>query len=154
VTSSGEGKLTPGEAIEILREMVSGGSAALEGGAEFEVFDEAGQSVFLAPLARHVRLDEDGIIWVRPIIGGYAPEAQGEPAYVFDLTVARRRALDALEIQAEPPELVLRLRSGEQARVRRVSSRTKRGLEQWDIFYYNSLNAGKQLELESLEADA
>jgi hypothetical protein len=151
--TTGGRKLTPAEALEVLRDLISGASAGLESGAELEVFDESGQSVFLAPLARHVRLDEEGIIWIRPIIGGYPPEAQGEPAYAFDLNVARRRALDTIEIRVEGSELVFDLRSKEQARVRSASPRTTPDLERWNDFYYGVLEPQHQAELDALQAE-
>jgi len=154
MTDQGSRRLTPAEAIEILQSLVSGGPAGLEGGAELEVFDEAGQSVLLAPLARHARLDEDRIIWVRPIVSGFSPQVQGEPGYVFDLHEARRRALDALAIRTDGSELVLELRSKERARVRAATGRTKSDLDLWDRFYYSVLDAHDQIELDALEADS
>lgn len=146
-------ELSASGAVEILKEMVSGGDAGLEGGAELEVFDESGRSVFLAALARHVRLDDDGIIWIRPIVGGLRPEARGEPGYAFDLSVARRRALDALKIRREGDELLLQLPSGDEAHIRRVSRRTEPDLEKWDGFFYNTLDADEQLETDLLRDD-
>jgi hypothetical protein len=148
-----ERDLSASEAVEILKELVSGGDAGLEGGAELEVFDEEGDSVFLAALARHVRLDEDGIIWIRPIVGGNRPEVKGEPARAFDLNLARRRALDATEIQREGSGIVLHLRSGELARIGRVSERTGPELKSWDSYYYGTLSSSEQLELDDLVSD-
>lgn len=147
-------RLTAAEAVEILREMVSGGRAGLEGGAEFEVLDETGRSVLLAALARQVRLAEEGIIWIRPIVGGYRPDANDAPAHAFDLNTSRRRALDALEFRCKGDEIVLWLQSGERAHIRPIGRRTKPDLEQWDRFFYNAIDADEQLEMDSLSGDA
>jgi hypothetical protein len=145
--------LTVEEAAEILKEMGSGGSAGLDGGAELEVFDAAGQSVLLAPLARHVTLDDDRIIWIRPILGAYRLGGKDAPRYIFDLNVTRRRAMDALKIWREGEEIGFLLRSGELARVRPVSGGTRPDLERWDCFFYNVLDADEQLTIESLRHD-
>jgi hypothetical protein len=64
--------------------------AELGGGAELEVSDHGGEVVFLAPLARHLQVDETGTLWVRPVVGGYRPEpGQGMPEYAFSLSAAR-----------------------------------------------------------------
>jgi hypothetical protein len=108
-----------------------------------EAFDEEGRSVFLAPLARHVRLDEEGIIWIRPIVGGYRPEARGKPGDAFDLSVARRRPLAALEIRREGDGLILQLLSGDEAHIRWVRQRIEPELEKWDRFFLQHLGCGR-----------
>lgn len=75
--------------------------------------DPGGQVVFLAPLARHHRVDENGTLWLRPVVGGYRPPpGSGMPPYAFSLHAARRRGLDAASIRHAGNELILELVSG------------------------------------------
>lgn len=82
------------ELAKVLDELLQGPGRDLSGGAELEVRDPDRTVLFLAPLARRFRIDEQGIVWVRPIVGGFEPDEAGAP-YAFNLDEARPRALDA-----------------------------------------------------------
>ncbi len=135
--------------------LLAGAGRDLEGGAELEVSDSKGEVVFLAPLARHWRIDEDGTLWVRPVVGGYRPEpGQGLPSYAFSLDAARRRGLDPVSIRLEGSELVLELYSGEVARIRPAGPKTLPQLQRWDTFYLMVLTAQEEADLDALWGDS
>ncbi|HEV2811307.1 MAG TPA: hypothetical protein VGV93_13035 [Acidimicrobiales bacterium] len=137
-----------------LAELLSGGDD-LESGAELEVHDLAGKVVFLAPLARHYRIEDDAL-WIRPVVGGYEPErAVGAPVYAFSLNEARARGLSPLEnIAVVGEELVVRTGAGQEAHIRRAGPTTMPELERWDAFFYNVLSAQEQLELDEVVGDS
>ena len=135
--------------------LLAGAGAELEGGAELEVSDRSGEVVFLAPLARHFRVDETGTLWVRPVVGGYRPEpGQGMPPYAFSLNAARRRGLDPVSVRREGLELVLELYSGEVARIRPAVPETLPELQRWDSFYLLVLTADEEADLDALWGDS
>ena len=140
-----------------LRDLVTGGSRGLEGGAELEVRDHAGTVVFLAPLARHYRLEEDlDVVWVRPIVGGYLPDQseRGVPGYAFSLNEARARALATAEVHVEADGVVFVLPSEQVARIRPAGPETRPELERWDSFVYGWLSADEEGELERVWGDS
>lgn len=141
------------ELTEVLDELLQGPGRDLSGGAELEVRDSNGKVVFLAPLARHFRIDEQGIIWVRPIVGGVELDEPGIP-YAFDLNQARPRALEAMDVTVATSEAHFQLKSGEIAVIRPASHATRSELVRWDAFYYTALTVSEQAELERLEADS
>ena len=135
--------------------LLAGSGAELEGGAELEVSDRNGEVVFLAPLARHFRIDEGGTLWVRPVVGGYRPEpGQGMPRYAFSLNAARPRGLDTVSVRREGLELVLELDSGEVARIRPAGPETLPELQRWDSFYLLVLTAQEEADLDALWGDS
>ena len=144
-----------GEWRSYLEFLLAGAGRELEGGAELEVSDRGGEVVFLAPLARHYRVDETGTLWVRPVVGGYGPEpGHGMPPYAFSLEAARRRALEPLRIRREGPELVLELYSGQSARIRPAGPETLPELQRWDSFYLLVLTAREEADLDALWGDS
>lgn len=135
--------------------LLAGSGPELEGGAELEVSDRNGEVVFLAPLARHFRIDDGGTLWVRPVVGGYRPEpGQGMPPYAFSLNAARPRGLDPVSVRQEGLELVLELDSGEVARIRPAGRETLPELQRWDSFYLLVLTAEEEADLDALWGDS
>ena len=137
-----------------LAELLGGGDD-LESGAELEVHDLEGNVVFLAPLARHYRIEDDAL-WIRPVVGGYEPErAVGAPVYAFSLNEARARGLSPLENMAVVgEELVVLTGAGQEAHIRQAGPTTMPELERWDAFFYNVLSAQEQLELDEVVGDS
>jgi hypothetical protein len=135
--------------------LLAGAGAELEGGAELEVSDRGGEVVFLTPLARHWRVDENGTLWLRPVVGGYRLElGQGMPPYAFSLDAARPRGLDPVGVRREGLELVLELDSGEVARIRPAGPETLPELQRWDSFYLLVLTAEEEADLDALWGDS
>lgn len=132
-----------------------GGGQNLQAGAELEVAEPDGNLVFLAPLARHHRLEGD-TLWVRPVVGGYEPSGDepGLPPYAFSLNQARARALSMAALRAEGNHLVLPQPSGQVARIRQASRATLAELERWDTFFYTVLSATEEAELDRLWGDS
>jgi hypothetical protein len=137
-----------------LAELLAGGED-LRSGAELEVRDPGGEVVFLAPLARHYRLD-DGAVWIRPVVGGYVPErVVGAPVYAFSLNEARVRALSPVEAMTMVgEELVMLTGTGQEAHIRPAGLATSVELERWDSFFYNVLSAREQEELDQVVGDS
>ena len=133
------------------------GGVDLEIGAELEVRDPDGTVVFLAPLARHYRIedeDDSHTLWIRPIVGGYAPEREpGEPLYAFSLNEARARALSLADVRVEDDEIVFDL--GDQvAGIREAGPETMPELERWDTFFYTVLDAEEEAALDRVWGDS
>jgi hypothetical protein len=127
----------------------------LEVGAELEVRDPDGTVVFLAPLARHYRVDpDDGVLWVRPIVGGYAPTGAGMPPYAFHLNEARARALATRDVAIAGDELVLVNDGGQIAHIRRAGPQTRPELDRWDDFVYLVLSATEEAALDEVWGDS
>jgi hypothetical protein len=148
-----------------LRQLLTGGHLGLDAGAELEVRDPAGQVVFLAPLARHHRVDETGTLWVRPVVGGPTPD-RDTPARLpdtvdpdtvdpdtFDPDVARRRGLAATKVRRVNDELIVDLRSGEQARIRPARPALLAELQRWDTWVTVALTAEQEADLDTLAHD-
>ena len=135
--------------------LLAGTGAELDSGAELEVSDRGGEVVFLAPLARHWRVDENGTLWLRPVVGGYRPDpGQGMPPYAFSLNAARPRGLDPVSVRREGLELILELDSGEVARVRPAGPQTLPELQRWDSFYLLVLTGPEEADLDALWGDS
>lgn len=140
--------------------LLAGGDAELSGGAELEVCEPDGPTVFLAPLARHWRLDPDSTpertcVWIRPVTGGYAPDPRepGDPPYVFDLAQARRRNLTFTACRRDGDTLVFDLEVGQRAVARPIHSELLPELQRWDSWYYLHLSPEEQARLDALDAD-
>ena len=141
--------------LPYLQFLLAGAGRDLEGGAELEVSDPGGEVVFAAALARHCRLDDEGILWVRPVVGGYRPApAEGMPPYVFSLNAARPRGLLAVGVGREGEDLVLELDSGQRASIRPARAETLAELQRWDDFYYLALSAEEEADLDALWGDS
>lgn len=127
----------------------------LAGGAELEVRDGDGAVAFLAPLARHYRLEEPDLVWVRPVVGGYAPERSepGVATYAFHLDRARARALSVSQLEIQGLELVAPQPSGQVARLRPAGPSTRPELERWDSFVYTVLSADDEAALDRVWGD-
>ncbi len=132
-----------------------GGGQDLLAGAELEVAEPDGTVVFLAPLARHHRLEGD-TLWLRPVVGGYEPSGDepGLPPYAFSLNQARARALSTAGLRSEGEELVLPQPSGQVARIRQARPTILAELERWDTFFYTVLSATEEAELDRLWGDS
>lgn len=132
-------------------------ASGVEGGAgaEIEVTDPGGEVVLLAPLARHHRLDENGTLWLRPIVGGYLPDpAAGVPAYAFSLEAARPRAFAPGSVRAEGEGLVALLVSGQMARIRPASPAVLGELVRWDTFCATVLTVEEETDLDAVWGDS
>jgi hypothetical protein len=135
--------------------LLAGAGKDLEGGAELEVCDPDGAVVFVAPLARHCRIDDEGVLWLRPVVGGYRPPAgEGMPPYAFSLNAARPRGLLPTDVRREGENLVLQLSSGQQARIRPAGGEALAELQRWDTFYYLELTAQEEAALDALWGDS
>lgn len=130
--------------------------ADLEVGAELEVSDPDGTVVFLAPLARHYRLEsEESVLWVRPVVGGYVPTGEpGLPPYAFHLNEARARAISIEQLSFDGEVLELRTAAGQLARIRPAGPETRPELERWDSFYYLVLSAEEEQALDAVWGDS
>jgi antitoxin (DNA-binding transcriptional repressor) of toxin-antitoxin stability system len=128
------------------------GGKELESGAELEVRDSDGTVAFLAPLARHYRVD-DGVLWVRPVVGGYEPP-EGGLAYAFSLNQARARALPLDDVRLEGEEIVVATRASQVAHIRPASPETFAELERWDTFVLTVLDAEEEAALDQVEGDS
>ena len=136
--------------------LLAGWLGDLAAGAELEVRDPDGTVAFLAPLARHYRLEDAALVWVRPVVGGYAVEAgePGAPAYAFHLDQARARALHVEGLEVAGEELVAPQPSGQVARLRAAGPATRSELERWDVFVYTVLSAEAEADLARLWGDS
>lgn len=131
------------------------GAQGLSAGAELEVAEPDGAVAFLAPLARHYRVEGD-TLWVRPVVGGYEPaeDEAGLPPYAFSLNQARARALWLGALRAVGDALVLPQPSGQVARIRQAGRATLAELERWDTFVYTVLSAEEEAELDRVWGDS
>jgi hypothetical protein len=130
------------------------GDGQLHGGAEIEARDPDGSVALLAPLARHYRVDDD-VLWIRPIVGGYAPAgAPGLPPYAFHLNEARPRALAVEALVESGEELVFRTAGGQLVRIRPAGPQTSAELERWDTFCAVVLSAEDELALDRVWGDS
>lgn len=144
------------EALERqLADLLAGGEAGIEGGAELEVRHPDGEVAFRAPLARHHRVEGTSLVWVRPIDDGYVPDRSepGQPPYAFDLDIARRRALEFTTAHSDGGAIRFELSTGQHAVVRPAGPDTLAELQRWDTYYYTVLDAGTQRELDALDHD-
>ena len=141
--------------LPYLEFLLAGAGRDLEGGAELEVSHPGGQVVFRAALARHWRLDDEGILWLRPVVGGYRPvPGEGAPPYAFSLNAARPRGLLPTDVCREREDLVFELNSGQRARIRPASGENLAELQRWDTFYYLTLTAEEEAALDALWGDS
>ena len=128
------------------------GGEELESGAELEVRDPDGTVAFLAPLARHYRI-ADGVLWMRPVVGGYEPTEGGLP-YAFSLNQARARALPLDDVRLEGGEIVMATRADQVARIRPAGPGTLAELERWDTFVLTVLDAEAEAALDEVAGDS
>ncbi|MEX2621551.1 MAG: hypothetical protein WD250_15145 [Egibacteraceae bacterium] len=138
-----------------LADLLTGGEAGLESGAELEVRHPAGEVAFRAPLARHHRVEGTSLVWVRPIDDGYVPDRSeaGQPPYAFDVDVTRRRALEFTTARIDGATIRFVLTTGQHAVVRPAGPDTLAELQRWDTYYYTVLDAETQRELDALDHD-
>lgn len=129
-------------------------------GAELLVTDPDGSDAFRAALARHFRFaDDEQVIWIRPIVGGYAPSDPTSPHdYLFSLNTARRRGLAydtaRLEAGTDGDEIVLHLITGQTARIRTAGEQARIQLWLWEEFLTTALAPDQAAELARLEEDS
>ena len=135
--------------------LLSGGHAGLDGGAELEVRHDDGSPAFRAALARHHRTEPPDLVWIRPVVGGHAPDRAeaGQPLYAFDLDLARRRGLHVTGVRSDGAELRLDLATGQTAVVRPAAPDTLAELQRWDTWYYTACDSATQRELDALDHD-
>lgn len=138
-----------------LAALLAGSGSGGDAGAEIEVTDPGGEVVLLAPLARHHRLDEDGTLWLRPIIGGYRPvPGVGMPEWAFSLEAARPRSFAPGSIRVEGEELVAHLDAGHVARIRPAGPAALSELARWDTFCATVLTADEEADLDAVWGDS
>jgi len=117
---------------------------------------DAGE-VFRAPLARHYRVDDydPQLIWIRPILGGYAPaDPSSEHDYLFHLNTARRRSLHIARATVQEDDVVLQLRNGQSARIGPATGPARTQLWLWDQFMAITLTAQQAAQLAELREDS
>lgn len=138
-----------------LADLLGGGEAGLDGGAELEVRHPDGEVAFRAPLARHHRVQGANLVWIRPIDDGYVPDRSeaGQPSYAFDLHLVRRRALEFTTARIDGGAIRFELTTGQHAVVRPALPDTLAQLQRWDTYYYTVLDAETQRELDALDHD-
>lgn len=134
---------------------LAGWLAELERGAEIEVRDPDGTVAFLAPLARHHRLDpDDDVLWLRPVVGGYVPSGGGTPPYAFHLNEARARAISTRDVSMHGDEIVFVTGTGQVAHLRPAGPETRAELDRWDDFVYLVLSAEEEAALDEVWGDS
>ncbi|WP_055531357.1 hypothetical protein [Streptomyces graminilatus] len=122
----------------------------VDAGARLVVCDPDGEEVFRAALARHSRFMDDGQgVWVRPLIGG---KATGD-GYLFNLGIARRRALQWTEARIVDGAVAMELVTGQRARVEPADAAELAELNRWEEFT-DRLTQQEELALERLDADS
>ncbi|MFD8493305.1 hypothetical protein [Amycolatopsis sp. NPDC059657] len=118
-------------------------------GAELVVTD-GGTEVFRAALARHARLEHEGLIWIRPVLpGGRDPDSQ---LPVFDPVVARRRALQISSAELTDAGLDLELVTGQHASIQPAQGDQLAILQDFDT-WMATLPADERRDLEGLRHD-
>lgn len=134
---------------------LAGWLAELECGAEIEVRDPDGSIALLVPLARHFRHDvDDQLLWLRPVVGGYAPTGPGMPPYAFHLDQARARAVSTRHARVEGDELVFVTDGDQLVHIRPAGPHTRPELERWDDFVYLVLSAEEEAALDEVWGDS
>ncbi|GJF30276.1 hypothetical protein KNE206_29760 [Kitasatospora sp. NE20-6] len=147
-----------------LTDLLAGGHTGtgdpLDAGAQIVVTDPDGTEAFRAALARHWREDEDdaNLLWIRPVVGGgLSPEP--EFGYVFNLSLARRRALHWHTAGVDDRGgVVLRLAAseggeGQRARIEPAGGAELEELARWDTFV-DMLSPEEEQALEELAEDS
>ncbi|GAA2753367.1 hypothetical protein [Kitasatospora cinereorecta] len=132
----------------------------LDAGARIVVTDLDGTEAFRAALARHWREDEDdaNLLWIRPVVGG-GPSPDPEFGYVFNLSLARRRALHWHTAGVDDRGgIVLHLVApdggeGQTARIEPASNGELEELARWDTFI-DLLSPEEEQALEELAEDS
>lgn len=125
----------------------------LDAGAQMVVTDPDGTEAFRAALARHHRFEGSSLLWVRPVLGG-AVAAEFGGAYVFNLSVNRRRGLLCTRARLYDGDVVLTLASGQTARIQPARGRPLEELRRWDDFTLTILTAAEEAELARLDTDS
>ncbi|HEY3471865.1 MAG TPA: hypothetical protein VGL47_42495 [Amycolatopsis sp.] len=119
-------------------------------GAEL-VVSEAGREVFRAALARHARRDDadPAVIWVRPLV---ASGVFQHGLSVFDLSIARRRALHVTAARVTDGGLDLDLTTGQHARIQPARGAQLAVLQDFDT-WTTTLTAEQRSEASALDSD-
>ncbi|TGB15481.1 hypothetical protein [Streptomyces sp. MZ04] len=122
----------------------------VDAGARLVVLDPDGSEAFRAALARHHRfVDDDQIVWIRPLIGGQ----DTTDGYLFDLGVTRRRSLHWATARLVDEAVEIDLVNGQRARIEPADGADLTELSRWDDFT-NRLTPDEDAELRRLEADS
>lgn len=121
-------------------------------GAQIVVTDADGTERFRAALARHSRIDthDANLVWIRPL-----PEPDHDPATnapVFDLDLARRRALTVAAAHVRGGELELTLTNSQITRIQPARGNQLGHLQDWDTWLLG-LPSRLRAELDELDAD-
>ncbi|KOV54701.1 hypothetical protein ADL00_29625 [Streptomyces sp. AS58] len=123
----------------------------VDAGARLVVSDPDGTEVFRAALARHHRFEDDGeqVIWIRPLVGGQ----DAGSGYLFNLNVARRRALSVTRADLVDDGVEMELTTGQKARIEPADGPELEQLTRWDDFT-NRLSPEEDAALGRLDADS
>jgi hypothetical protein len=122
----------------------------VDAGARLVVYDPDGREAFRAALARHSRFTDDGqAVWVRPLLGG----KDTDDGYLFNLGIARRRALQWTDARLVDDAVVMDLDTGQLARVEPADAAELTELNRWDEFT-DRLTQKEDLALRRLDADS
>ncbi|WP_424892366.1 hypothetical protein [Streptomyces sp. XH2] len=122
----------------------------VDAGARLVVFGPDSDEVFRAALARHHRfVNEDRTVWIRPLAGGQ-DTADG---YLFNLGVARRRALQWESVQLVDDAVEIDLITGQRARIEPADGAELEELIRWEDFT-DRLTPEEDAALQRLDADS
>lgn len=127
----------------------------LDAGAQLVITEPDGAVVFRAALARTHRIDPDDprTVWIRPVFGAYQPDPP--TGWAFPLGELRRRALTWHHADVDPSGApLLHLVSGQTARIEPATGPELDQLHHWDDFCLNTLTAGEEALLDTLDADS
>lgn len=123
----------------------------LDRGAQLHVTNPDGAAAFTAPLARVCRLEDDSLLWIRPL----AHSTNGsDGTTVFALSRCRRRCLSVAGVRRVDQDLVFVLSSGQSARIGPADGDAAAELRRWDTFVGARLSAREELTLDALAEDS
>ena len=112
------------------------------GGAQLEVTDLDGATIYLAPLSRHSRVDNT-VLWLRQIIG---------PGPQFDLNACRRRSLPA---PGHVDNELIRFTIDEgTATISPAGTEEQAAIAAWDNFIHTQCSEQTRSDLEALAEDS
>ena len=126
-------------------------AALLEAGATLDLTNPDGTSASWL-LARHYRIEDDDVLWIRPLVGGHRGD-DGTPRFPLGDCLRRGIALDSYRIEGD--RIHLELGSGQLLELRPAAGAEElAALELWDAFTLTVLTADEETALDRLDADS